>query len=73
MIDVLVIKRDGSDELFDVSKVSESIMGAAMSVGGEDMDLAEDLAYKVKSQGHVYECHSSYVPLPHQDLLSTPN
>lgn len=47
MIDVLVIKRDGSDELFDVSKVSESIMGAAMSVGGEDMDLAEDLAYKV--------------------------
>ena len=41
---ITVIKRDGSLEDFDLDKVSNSIMGAAMAVGGEDIDLAEDLA-----------------------------
>lgn len=44
MINIDVIKRDGTIEEFDVDKVSSSIMGAAMDVGGEDMDLADELA-----------------------------
>lgn len=47
MEEIIIIKRDGSEEYFDVSKLSESIFGAAMSVGGEDMNLADELADKV--------------------------
>lgn len=47
MSDINVIKRDGSIEDFDVDKVSSSIMAAAMAVGGEDMDLADELANEV--------------------------
>lgn len=41
---IIVIKRDGSHEDFDIDKVSDSIMGAAMQVGGEDYELADELA-----------------------------
>lgn len=41
---ITVIKRDGSHEDFDIEKVSNSIMGAAITVGGENIDLAEELA-----------------------------
>ena len=44
MSEIIVIKRDGSEEDFDVDKVSNSIMAAAMTVGGEDVDLADELA-----------------------------
>lgn len=44
---ILVIKRDGSEEYFDRDKVAESIFGAAVSVGGEDMNLSDELADKV--------------------------
>lgn len=44
MSDITVIKRDGSEEDFEVEKISESIMQAAMTVGGEDFELAEDIA-----------------------------
>ena len=44
MSNIIVIKRDGSHEGFEVEKVSDSIMGAAMQVGGEDVDLADELA-----------------------------
>lgn len=47
MAEITVIKRDGSEEDFDVEKVSASIMGAAMDVGGEDIDLADRLANDV--------------------------
>lgn len=47
MSDINVIKRDGSFEDFDIDKVSSSIMAAAMAVGGEDMDLADELANEV--------------------------
>lgn len=44
MSDVNVIKRDGSVEDLSTEKISNSIMAAAMMVGGEDYDLADDLA-----------------------------
>ena len=44
MSNIIVIKRDGSQEDFDIDKVSDSIMGAAMQVGGEDYELADELA-----------------------------
>lgn len=47
MSDIIIFKRDGSEQFLDTSKLAESIFGAAVNVGGEDMDLAEDLAYKV--------------------------
>jgi len=45
--EIVVIKRDGREEDFDVDKLSNSIMGAAMEVGGEDYELADELANKV--------------------------
>jgi ribonucleoside-triphosphate reductase len=47
MSSIDVVKRDGSVEEFDVDKVSDSIMQAAMRVGGEDADLADELADQV--------------------------
>ena len=47
MSDIIVIKRDGAEEDFDVDKISASIMQAAMQVGGEDVDMADDLANQV--------------------------
>jgi ribonucleoside-triphosphate reductase len=44
MSNINVVKRDGSIEDFDIDKVSSSIMGAAMDVGGENMELADELA-----------------------------
>ncbi len=47
MAEIVVIKRDGREEEFNVDKLSNSIMGAAMEVGGEDYELADELANKV--------------------------
>lgn len=47
MSEIIVIKRDGAEEDFDVDKISASIMQAAMQVGGEDVDMADDLANQV--------------------------
>lgn len=47
MSEIIIIKRDGSEEDFDIEKISNSIMAAAMQVGGEDMDLAEELAEQI--------------------------
>lgn len=47
MSDILVIKRDGRLEEFDIEKVSDSIMEAAMTVGGENFDLADEIAEEV--------------------------
>lgn len=44
MSDIDVTKRDGSIEDFDVDKLSDSIMGAALSVGGENYELANEIA-----------------------------
>ena len=43
-MEIIVVKRDGTEEMYEESKVSESIMAAAIEVGGEDYDLADDLA-----------------------------
>jgi anaerobic ribonucleoside-triphosphate reductase len=43
-----VIKRDGSLEAFDVDKIAKSIFNAAVEAGGDDFDLAEELADKVE-------------------------
>lgn len=45
---IIVIKRDGTEEDFDVSKVSASIMQPAIEVGGEDYELADELAEKIE-------------------------
>lgn len=47
MSNIIVVKCDGSEEDFDIEKVSSSIMGAAMQVGGEDIDMADNLADEV--------------------------
>ena len=47
MSNIDVIKRDGSVEDFDVEKLSDSIMSAALTVGGEDYDLADEIANNI--------------------------
>ena len=47
MSNITVIKRDGREEEFDVNKISNSIMEAALAVGGDDYELADDLAYEL--------------------------
>lgn len=47
MSSIDVIKRDGSVEDFDVEKLSDSIMNAALAVGGEDYDLADEIANNI--------------------------
>ena len=44
MSNIDVIKRDGSVEDFDIKKISNSIMEAALQVGGENYELADELA-----------------------------
>ena len=44
MSNIDVTKRDGSVENFDIEKLSDSIMNAALAVGGEDYDLANEIA-----------------------------
>jgi len=44
---ILVEKRDGDIEDFDVNKIANSIMNAAIEVGGEDFEIANELAYEV--------------------------
>jgi hypothetical protein len=44
-----VEKRTGEKVEFDLSKIRSAIFLAARSVGGEDRDLAEDLAHKVST------------------------
>lgn len=46
-MEIIVVKRDGTEEMYNEEKVSESIMAAAIEVGGEDYDLSEELAEKV--------------------------
>lgn len=47
MSSIDVRKRDGSVEDFDVEKLSDSIMNAALAVGGEDYDLADEIANNI--------------------------
>lgn len=44
---IAVTKKDGRIESFSEGKVAASIMAAANEVGGEDYDLAEELAAKI--------------------------
>jgi len=43
-----VVKRDGSEESFDRTKIAGAIQKAAESVGGHDRDMAESLAAAVE-------------------------
>lgn len=47
MLSIDVIKRDGSTEEFNIEKISNSIMNAALAVGGEDYDLADEIANSI--------------------------
>lgn len=47
-IGIVVCKRDGTEEGFSRDKASNSIMQAALQVGGEDYDLADSLADKLE-------------------------
>lgn len=44
MSDILVVKRDGTLEEYDIKKIAKGIMGAATEVGGEDYELADEIA-----------------------------
>lgn len=46
-VDILVIKRDGTKEDYSQDKISNSIMQAALKVGGENYQLADDLAEQI--------------------------
>lgn len=48
MSNIDVIKRDGTVESFDIDKLSDSIMSAALAVGGEDYELADEIAGEVE-------------------------
>ncbi|NLW71723.1 MAG: anaerobic ribonucleoside-triphosphate reductase [Chloroflexi bacterium] len=53
-------KRDGRIVEFDKSKISEAIFKAAQAVGGDDHDLAEDLADAVVR--HLAQCQPAEIP-----------
>ncbi len=54
-----IIKRDGRKVKFDVDKISNAIYMAAQSVGGNDMQIAKELADKVVSR---LESLSNFTP-----------
>ena len=55
-----VEKRTGEKVDFDLNKIRSAIFRAAHSVGGEDRDLAEELAHKVCR--HLREVHGDHSP-----------
>ena len=55
-----VEKRTGEKVEFDLSKIRSAIFRAAHSVGGEDRDLAEELAHKVCK--YLRELRGDHVP-----------
>ena len=42
-----IIKRDGRKDAFDVNKITNAIFKAAKSIGGDDLELAKNLAFQV--------------------------
>ena len=71
-MEITVIKRDGTEEDFDIDKVSNSIMSAALEVGGEDYELADTLAEKLHDslvESDIYEIKSEDIETMIQDLL----
>ena len=45
-----IIKRDGRTAPFDLDKIANAIFGAAQSVGGQDYEMAHELAEKVEKE-----------------------
>ena len=43
-----IIKRDGRTAPFDLDKIANAIFGAAQSVGGQDYEMAHELAEQVE-------------------------
>ena len=46
--EILVAKRKGTYETFKVGKLADSIFAAAAEVGGEDLQIADDLALEIQ-------------------------
>ena len=55
----MIIKRDGREVAFDRVKIADAIYKAAQVLGGNDYEMAQDLAQKVEDyveatiQGHT--------------------
>ena len=45
-----IIKRDGRTAPFDLDKIANAIFGAAQSVGGQDYEMAHELAEQVEKE-----------------------
>ena len=45
-----IIKRDGRTAPFDLDKIANAIFGAAQSVGGQDYEMAHELAEQVEKK-----------------------
>lgn len=71
-IEITVVKRDGTEELFDVDKLSASIMQAAIEVGGENYMLADELASKIEDileTNGIHSVHSEELEKLVEDIL----
>ena len=45
-----IIKRDGRTAPFELDKIANAIFGAAQSVGGQDYEMAHELAEQVEKE-----------------------
>ena len=45
-----IIKRDGRTAPFELDKIANAIFGAAQSVGGQDYEMARELAEQVEQE-----------------------
>lgn len=55
--EILVAKRKGTYETFKVGKLAESIFAAAAEVGGEDLQIADDLATEIQDMLESNDIH----------------
>ena len=55
--EILVAKRKGTYETFKVGKLADSIFAAAAEVGGEDLQIADDLALEIQDMLESNDIH----------------
>ena len=55
--EILVAKRKGTYETFKVGKLADSIFAAAAEVGGEDLQIADDLATEIQDMLESNDIH----------------
>ena len=59
-----IVKRDGRMAPFEIDKITNAIFGAAQASGGQDHDMAQELAEQVVTEGNV-----SLASLSREDIL----